>query len=95
MRTIHEVIKAKETGTGHAITIAEEERLAAWEKLVQSAKGHVLGTTLYIVYWYDNGFRGCTYIEVPDNLGRKKVSEVRRIFTEQYGGEIIRIVKDC
>ena len=95
MRSIHEVVKAKETGTGRCITIAEEERLTAWEKLIQSARGHVLGSTLYIVYWNDNGFKGCTYIEVPDSLGRKKVAEVRRIFNEQYGGEILRVVKDC
>lgn len=52
--------------------------------------------TLYRVYWKDSdGYTGFTYIEVPDSFGRKKAAEARRIFKEQYGGEIIKVVKDC
>ena len=56
--------------------------------------------TLYRVYYRENGkgYEYCCYIEVPDNLGRKKAQAARDEAHETHNIPyewITRTVKDC
>lgn len=76
--------------------LPEAERAAAIAEWLKNASKKACGVTTYRVFWKDaDGYCGTTYIEVSDSFGRRKAAEVRRIFTEQYGGTILKVVKDC